>query len=317
MQGPGWRHFWAFSALSILLLGLVPGLAWVSGSSMDFGALAERASEETGVPWTSSLWDVGRLAVAEPGLWLLLLGSAVPALAALVLLASSRDAAQWRAFARRWRPLGLSGRSLGFELSSYALLVAGLLTCLMLSFWIRSWVAPGEFVRPTGLWSWSLVSAVAIAALLDQGAVLEEGGWRGYAQPLLQDRLGDALRAALLVGVVWSLWHVPRDVITGVIERQGVVSYLLLYLPSFTLGTVTVSIVAAWFMNRLGGSLIPAIMVHGLANDAVGISGLTVIERALTPDAQLTRAVPTLVLTLMLLGFTRYRRRAASSPRAA
>jgi hypothetical protein len=78
-----------------------------------------------------------------------------------------------------------------------------------------------------------------------------------------------------------------------------------------------VSIVAAWFMNRLGGSLIPAIMVHGLANDAVGISGLTVIERALTPDAQLTRAVPTLVLTLMLLGFTRYRRRAASSPRAA
>jgi hypothetical protein len=73
MQGPGWRHFWAFSALSILLLGLVPGLAWVSGSSMDFGALAERASEETGVPWTSSLWDVGRLAVAEPGLWLLLL----------------------------------------------------------------------------------------------------------------------------------------------------------------------------------------------------------------------------------------------------
>jgi fucose permease len=54
-------------------------------------------------------------------------------------------------------------------------------------------------------------------------------------------------------------------------------------------------------MNRLGGSLIPAIMVHGLTNDAVGFSGLTVIERALTPDAQLTRAIPTLAFALVLI----------------
>jgi len=42
-------------------------------------------------------------------------------------------------------------------------------------------------------------------------------------------------------------------------------------------------------------------MVHGLTNDAVGISGVAVIERALTPDAQPTRAIPTLALALILV----------------
>lgn len=268
---------------------------------MDFGRLAGRASQATGIPWTSNLWDVTRLAIAEPGLWIMLVGSAVPTLAALVVLAVGRDASEWRAFLRRWRPVGSSNEAGAAHLAIYTLLVVGVLACLIVSFWIRNWIAPGEFVRPENLWSWNLLLALAFAALLDQGAVLEEGGWRGYAQPLLEDLLEGPVRAALIVGVVWSLWHVPRDVITGVIDRLGIVTYLFLYLPAFTLGTFSVSIVAAWFMNRLGGSLIPAIMVHGLTNDAVGFSGMTDIERALTPDAQLSRAVPTLVFALLLI----------------
>ena len=53
-------------------------------------------------------------------------------------------------------------------------------------------------------------------------------------------------------------------------------------------------------MNRLGGSLLPAIIVHGLANDAMGIAGLATVERALTPDHQLTKAAPFLALALLI-----------------
>jgi hypothetical protein len=300
----GHRQFWSFYALTFLLLALVPGLSALLGTSMDFGAIAERASAETGVPWTSNLWDVVRLCLAEPGLWLLVLGSAVPSLAALCVLASARETAAWRAFGSRLSPLGSRAQPLPSALWSYALLVGSMLACLLGVFVLRGWVSPGEYQQPDGLWTWSLLSTLVFAALLDQGAVLEEAGWRGFAVPVLQDRVRlDPLRAALLVGIAWGLWHVPRDIVIGLPDRLGAAMYLFLYLPAFTLGTVTTSIAASYFMNRIGGSLIPAIMVHGLTNDAMGLAGMATIDRALTPDHQLTKALPFLVLAIILVAW--------------
>jgi hypothetical protein len=300
-SGGLWKRFGAYCALTWLLLALVPLLSAAFGTSMNFAALAERASSTTGVPWTSNLWDVIRLCQAEPGLWLLLLGSTVPSLAALVALALRRNRAEWLTFWKRLRPVGPDSPSLASALASYAILVIGLTACLFAVHGIREFVSPGEYAQAPGLLSWSLLSAIALAALVDQGAVLEEAGWRGYATPLLQQGSLTPLTAAIVVGVAWGLWHVPRDVVSGVIERLGLLTYILLYLPSFTLGTVTVSIVASYFMNRLGGSLLPAIIVHGLANDAMGIAGLATVERALTPDHQLTKAAPFLALALLIM----------------
>ncbi|WP_420433946.1 hypothetical protein [Hyphobacterium sp.] len=56
-----------------------------------------------------------------------------------------------------------------------------------------------------------------------------------------------------------------------------------------------------YFMNRAGGSLLPAIMVHGLGNDAMGFSGRATIETALTPGHQITKALPFLMVALILI----------------
>jgi hypothetical protein len=64
-----------FYLLTILLLALVPILSALLGLSMDFGAIATEASRQSGIPWTSNLIDVIRLALIEPGLWLLILGA--------------------------------------------------------------------------------------------------------------------------------------------------------------------------------------------------------------------------------------------------
>jgi hypothetical protein len=146
-----------------------------------------------------------------------------------------------------------------------------------------------------------LLLAILFSALLDMGAVLEEPGWRGFATPLLQNGSVNPLTAAILIGIGWSFWHVPRDVVTGLPGSLGLLDYVLLYLPAFTLGTVTVSIIAAFFMNRLGGSVIPAILVHGLANDAFGIAGQATIDQALTPGHQITKALPFLVFAVLLV----------------
>ena len=136
---------------------------------------------------------------------------------------------------------------------------------------------------------------------LDQGAVLEELGWRGFATPELQDAGVAPLKVAVIVGICWGLWHLPRDITTGVIERLGLSSYLALYLPSFVLGTISVSVIASYFMNRLGGSVIPAIVVHGITNDAVGLSGTASIVEALTPYHQITKNLPLALIAVVLV----------------
>ncbi len=105
---------------------------------------------------------------------------------------------------------------------------------------------------PAGATGLVILPALLTSALLEQGVLLEEGGWRGFAGPQLESRYSPAL-AALIVGMAWGLWHLPRDVTTGVVERLGAVAYQLAYLPSFLLGTIAVSMIAGWGMVRSGG----------------------------------------------------------------
>jgi membrane protease YdiL (CAAX protease family) len=61
---------------------------------------------------------------------------------------------------------------------------------------------------------WSLVAdrlpayAGTFLFVLVLGGALEEPGWRGFGLPLLQERWSP-VRATLLLGLVWGVWHVP------------------------------------------------------------------------------------------------------------
>jgi membrane protease YdiL (CAAX protease family) len=88
-------------------------------------------------------------------------------------------------------------------------------------------------------------------------------GWRGYAMPLFQQRMSP-IASAVALGVLWAVWHLPREVptllgggpLSGWLAGQGV----------FVLLCVSISIVIAYFVNRTGGSVLPAIIVHGGTN---------------------------------------------------
>lgn len=301
-----WQRFGLFFLLSILLLALVPLIDLLAGGGlMDFQAQASRASEATGILWTSSLISLIRLALVEPGLWLLVLGSSVPTLAGLIVLAMSPAAAR-RRFLARLNPLGSAPAGFLPALASYGLLVIVILIALAVAGAVRSGLG-GPYSFGADLVSLSILPAILSAAFLDQGAVLEEGGWRGVGQPVLTDAGVSPLMAAIIVGVAWGLWHVPRDIFADLPGSLGLSTYLALYLPPFVLGTIATSIIAIYFMNRLNGALLPAIMVHGLVNDSVGLSGIAPIEVALTPEHQLTKAVPLLAICLILIVTTKGR----------
>ena len=289
-----------FFLLTILLLALIPILSITTGATMDFDASARAATEKTGIEQTSNLLVVIRLAIAEPALWLLILGSCVPMLAAIFTCLIFYRSEILR-MVGRLRPV-LPGTSAASGLKAYGLLFVVTPIVLLIVFGIRQ-AMPGEFeyVHTENILGSGLLIALLLSALVDQGGVLEELGWRGYAQPTLQEKLLTPLSAALVVGLAWGLWHVPRDVVGGVVERLVLIQYAFLYLPSFVLGTLSTSIIIGYFMNRTGGSVLPAIMIHGLNNDAVGIAGEATMTIALTPYHQLTQNVPFAIFACVLV----------------
>jgi len=67
----GWQRVGWFFALTLLLLLLIPLIETaLGGGGLDFEAAAARASAESGLAWTSSLWTVARLCLVEPTLCL-------------------------------------------------------------------------------------------------------------------------------------------------------------------------------------------------------------------------------------------------------
>jgi membrane protease YdiL (CAAX protease family) len=94
--------------------------------------------------------------------------------------------------------------------------------------------------------------------LLLGGPLGEEFGWRGYALPVLQDRLGWRV-ASLGLGLVWGVWHLPLFFIDGTAQAH-------IPLALFLLSVVAMSVVFAWLVNRTAGSVVAALLFHTAIN---------------------------------------------------
>ena len=108
--------------------------------------------------------------------------------------------------------------------------------------------------------------AVLFASHVIRGAVGEELGWRGYLQGEMRRR-HSLLRASLIVGVIWGLWHLPLWLVSG---YRG--TNLLVYSLSFLVAIVAFSVVIA-FVHRGGNLLLPMIL-HLMFNFSGGLFAL-------------------------------------------
>ena len=83
----------------------------------------------------------------------------------------------------------------------------------------------------------------------------EEIGWRGYVLPRLQAKYG-ALTSALILGVIWGLWHLPKY-----LTHWDAVSFAW-----FMAHTTIVSILYTWLYNGTKGSLLLVTLFHAASN---------------------------------------------------
>ena len=88
------------------------------------------------------------------------------------------------------------------------------------------------------------------------GAACEELGWSGYAIDPLQDRWG-ALKAAMLLGVIWGLLHLIGDLQAG--HTASWILWQRLY-------SIALRILIVWIYNNTGKSVFAAILVHTMDN---------------------------------------------------
>jgi membrane protease YdiL (CAAX protease family) len=107
------------------------------------------------------------------------------------------------------------------------------------------------------------------------GGGQEELGWRGFAQPELQEQYG-GLWAAVIIGVLWGGWHLPLFFDPTAIHSQWPLSSQLAYF----VGIVAFSILIGWVYNGSGGSILLAMLMHGTENAAGGLVPLD-LERAI------------------------------------
>ncbi len=109
--------------------------------------------------------------------------------------------------------------------------------------------APG----PDQLGGWPLILTATLAFVINPlGGAWEEPGWRGYALPLLLRR-HSALVGSAVLGVIWTLWHLPLFVTGLVLWPDAAVVFAL-------------SFVFTALYLRTGGSVLIAFLLHASLN---------------------------------------------------
>ena len=188
-------------------------------------------------PEVASGW-FGEISASHP---LFFIATWAPAIAALMLVLAHAGAVGLRRFLSRlllWRA------SAGW--------VAFVLICLPLVFVVGSLIKGGPVLAP--LPPGGAGPMVAVMLMMLFLGPIEELGWRGVLQPLLQRRMAPVW-AGILIGAIWGFWHLPAFFLAGTVFGGWN------FLPFF-IGNVALAVLVTPILNRTGGSLLWPMLFH-------------------------------------------------------
>jgi membrane protease YdiL (CAAX protease family) len=147
----------------------------------------------------------------------------------------------------------------------------------------KSWYLPTLFLPPVLVWIALGIAVLAgLSTTADQFPIMalpivfaiyfimgigEEVGWMGYAFEPMQEQWG-AAKAALLLGIVWALWHVP-------------IWFFLIGDPALivaqALSLVAIRLLLVWLFDNTGNSVFIAILFHAIYNVAISLIPVNLI----------------------------------------
>lgn len=181
---------------------------------------------------------------------LFFLGGFGPSLAAVTVvgMTGGRDCLRaWFACCLQWRGRG------GWMLLAFISPLAVLASAAAIQLTLGGVVPPSPAVGHVAL----LLMNFGLVFLVG-GPLGEEFGWRGYALPAMQERLGWRT-SSLMLGGIWGVWHLPLFFVAGSSQNQGSIT-------AFFVLIVATSVFYTWLFNRSAGSLVPVLLLHTASN---------------------------------------------------
>ena len=241
----------------------------------------------------AGLQTSGRISLPLPAWAFELLGGLGPMLAAMLLAALHGGGA---AVARLFRPV------LAYRVPARWYLVVFLVIPLMGLTDVWAALLYGQPIDVENLPPLlAIVPVHFVFVALVGGGLDEELGWRGFALPRLQVRL-DPTAASLLLGVLWSCWHLPLWFIPGTFQSEQ--SFAL-----YLLGTTASSVLLGWILNGTGGSLLLVILAHAAmdATDNVRSNLLASLPIDVASELHVLRVGVDIAVALALVAATQGR----------
>jgi membrane protease YdiL (CAAX protease family) len=261
---------------------------------VSFTVIAYAFSWIFSIPFILSEW--GYLPSAQYFNLFFIVKSFGPALSAFILTRTLEGDAGWQNLkdrVRLWR--------VGWKW--YAFILLGIPVVMVLGIL----ALPGALASFQGLSPtfWVGYPITFILIFFGGGPLGEEPGWRGFVLPRLQSRFG-ALRATLILGVIWTFWHLP-DFLTSA-QRGGPGAGLSIWtinLPIFFLMVTSMAFVFTWVANHTQGSLLTALLLHASINTFGSIQ--TTFSAPIVTHTDLPFLIGFGVLALLILVLTRGR----------
>lgn len=153
--------------------------------------------------------------------------------------------------------------------------------------------------------AWTMILVAYVPGLLLQmvtTGLAEEPGWRDFALPRLQRRVGP-LGSAAVLGPIWALWHMPLF-----LTEWGGWPDAPWYRPLvFTGFCITFGIVMTWVFNHTRESLPLAMLLHTSVNNFSSVAWSQLFPHLDVDDLQLALLLAALVGSAVIITLTRGR----------
>lgn len=123
---------------------------------------------------------------------------------------------------------------------------------------------------PSASYAWYELPLVFVTILCLMGPIGEEFGWRGYLYPIIKEKYS-LLQTSMIIGVVWSIWHLPLFFIQGALQNEFTKLYGIgLSILGYTFYTLILSFLMSVYFEKTNRSIVTPLIMHTMANLSIG-----------------------------------------------